>query len=73
MEYGLPPPRRIKQRRDRKMDLLYNMHDRQLTQVENLCAEREVRRAEIRQLQADLQTLQDSSGMCETCERDIPQ
>jgi hypothetical protein len=59
---------------------LYRMHDRQLAQIDNLRAEREVNRAErevnrveTRQLQADLSALQQRSGMCETCERHIPQ
>ena len=52
---------------------LYRMHDRQLAQIDNLRAEREVNRAETRQLQADLKALQERSGMCETCERHTPQ
>jgi hypothetical protein len=52
---------------------LYRMHDRQLAQIDNLRAEREVNRAETRQLQADLNALQQRSGMCETCERHTPQ
>jgi hypothetical protein len=52
---------------------LHRMRDKSVAQIENLRAEREVNRAEIRQLQADLKALQERSGMCETCERDTPQ
>ena len=52
---------------------LHRMRDKSEAQIENLRAEREVNRAEIRQLQADLKALQERSGMCETCERHTPQ